>query len=447
MKIRLTHPDLGELTVPVGGDQALVIGRTDGDLNLSWDPRISRRHGRLWARGEQIWFEDLGSKNGSWRGKERVFGPIPLVKGTQVILGDTVLERLYESQHATEVDTLELELQASSKPTAVAVAPVKQRQHPRFLSPGRILVNFENRSAFSEAWLRDISKGGLFIESEHPPPVGTRLEVVLEVPDSALTLTGIVVHVASAGFGVQFADLSAAKRQQLERYVEGLAKLDAQNLQTQYSQQQISQQQISQQQISQQQISQQQISQPQSYHAPDSNLEEVRAVLNHAEHNQVYQALGLTPQAQDRDLIGKIDALERRFRGFVNLSPPQRARLELALGALERFRRIMSSPEARLEYDFRSGHLRLEERLAQAANRTGPNMELLRLAWARVFPDKIDQANVLVRQALAARQQRDLKAALELGRRALLANPFHEELKKTVDAWASMVPSAQGSKR
>ena len=66
--IRLFHNPTGaELNVEVKSD-GLIIGRSSkvADLTCTWDNKMSRRHGKVWLEGGDVWYEDLGSSNGSW---------------------------------------------------------------------------------------------------------------------------------------------------------------------------------------------------------------------------------------------------------------------------------------------------------------------------------------------------------------------------------------------
>jgi signal transduction histidine kinase len=78
--------------VPPGG---LTIGRTtaQADLGLEWDKKVSRRHGRLFYHNEKLYYEDLGSSNGSWLDGAKLASPVELAEGRVIILGDTRLQR------------------------------------------------------------------------------------------------------------------------------------------------------------------------------------------------------------------------------------------------------------------------------------------------------------------------------------------------------------------
>ncbi|MBI3930195.1 MAG: FHA domain-containing protein [Armatimonadetes bacterium] len=60
--------------------EGLTVGCTggDADIELDGDSTMSRRHGRLWLQDGEVWYEDLGSSNGSWIGSVRLAGPVML---------------------------------------------------------------------------------------------------------------------------------------------------------------------------------------------------------------------------------------------------------------------------------------------------------------------------------------------------------------------------------
>jgi pSer/pThr/pTyr-binding forkhead associated (FHA) protein len=63
---------------------------------------VSRRHARIVIdRGVAV-LEDFGSKNGTFRGKERVAGPIVLADGDAVRIGSQLLTFRVRSGKATE---------------------------------------------------------------------------------------------------------------------------------------------------------------------------------------------------------------------------------------------------------------------------------------------------------------------------------------------------------
>jgi len=71
--------------------ESLVIGRAAGcDLALA-DPFLSRQHSRFFRRGERLFVEDLGSRNGTQVNGRPVHGPTELAPGDAVQISGSVL--------------------------------------------------------------------------------------------------------------------------------------------------------------------------------------------------------------------------------------------------------------------------------------------------------------------------------------------------------------------
>jgi DNA-binding winged helix-turn-helix (wHTH) protein len=80
----------GKKRFPLGAGTH-VIGR-DADLGISLDaPTVSRRHAQLVVSTERTTFEDLGSKNGTFRDEQRVTSPVTLVDGDTLRVGSLLL--------------------------------------------------------------------------------------------------------------------------------------------------------------------------------------------------------------------------------------------------------------------------------------------------------------------------------------------------------------------
>lgn len=518
MKIRLMHPAVGEIAFPLKPGGSLVVGRLGSmaDVEISWDPRISRRHCRLWEKDGRVWFQDLASRNGSWIGSDRVTGVIRLAPGASVLIGETVLllpdgraqgDPEVEETHERPAKPEELaQLEAAAEPPPSTRAPVASegaplepseagrptpseeaqearvppvrsptlparsplapevpieepvddepdgtviasptmdlrrpseatplvpepeprrvvRGNPRFVSSSLVKVRARDREDLRDLWMRDISKGGLFVETRTPPPPGTQIEVQLETPAGVISLRGTVVHVLSeamaAGFGgepgvgVQFLDLDPSTRDAIQAYVEGLAERLHSGGSTD-------------------------LEPTLSPVDSDEILQRARRFLHDAERGDFYAALDLKPTATRQRIDEVAAAFQHRLSDSVQrIAPPQAARLEAALTVLARVRRIMTHEEGRLEYDFRNGHIRAKDRIQAAKAETGPSLSVLRQAWNRVYPDRVDRAALLTRKAFAARQRQDLAGAIDAGRAALDLNPFFEELRQTVEVWES----------
>jgi uncharacterized protein (TIGR02266 family) len=87
-------------------------------------------------------------------------------------------------------------------------------------------VRFVDRKQFERCYLKDISRGGIFLRTVKPAALDSPIEVTLELPDGReVKLNGTVVHCLAPaaarpgqqpGLGVQFSDLNAPMRQLLE---------------------------------------------------------------------------------------------------------------------------------------------------------------------------------------------------------------------------------------
>jgi DNA-binding winged helix-turn-helix (wHTH) protein len=80
-----------------------VIGR-DPDVEVRLDATtVSRRHARLVVSAERTVLEDFGSKNGTFRGSDRVTSPVQLADGDAIRIGSLLLTfHLHASSMSTE---------------------------------------------------------------------------------------------------------------------------------------------------------------------------------------------------------------------------------------------------------------------------------------------------------------------------------------------------------
>lgn len=128
--IRLSHMSGAELNAVVT-QEPLLIGRSHhaADLICPWDGKMSRRHGRVWLEGAQVWYEDLGSSNGSWLGKSRLERQVALEYQNPLLLGETVLSLVQPTEAQTIEDgmTLQLRQRVSRQDFAGALEEVAER--------------------------------------------------------------------------------------------------------------------------------------------------------------------------------------------------------------------------------------------------------------------------------------------------------------------------------
>lgn len=102
---------------------------------------------------------------------------------------------------------------------------MSEREHQRI--PYAVEVEFRTASSFLVAYSVNVSRGGLFVETEHDVPVGSQISLKLAVPSAGpVGLTGIVAWRRGResgdgppGLGVEFVDLGSELGAIIDRLV------------------------------------------------------------------------------------------------------------------------------------------------------------------------------------------------------------------------------------
>src|SRR3954468_11806844 len=103
-----------------------------------------------------------------------------------------------------------------------------QRRAPR--EPIRLRVEYQRMNAFFADYTKNISKGGTFIKTARPLPIGTRFLFALSVPafSDPAQIPGEVQGISpaapgtEAGMGIRFLFAADEERIRFERLVQGL---------------------------------------------------------------------------------------------------------------------------------------------------------------------------------------------------------------------------------
>jgi uncharacterized protein (TIGR02266 family) len=126
---------------------------------------------------------------------------------------------------ASEADTRERMMGLARAPDGLAEAGTDvERRDPRYGATLR--VTYETEADLAQDYTRNISAGGLFVDSPRPPEVGSLVLFRLFPPGvhEPIELPGLVVwRRAGQGFGVSFQALSPASRAALESVVRSVA--------------------------------------------------------------------------------------------------------------------------------------------------------------------------------------------------------------------------------
>jgi len=99
--------------------------------------------------------------------------------------------------------------------------------------PIRLRVDYERMNAFFADYTKNISKGGTFIKTARPLPIGTKFVFALSVPalSEPVQITGEVQWISPAdaagpgnepGMGIRFLFTADEERVRFERLVQGL---------------------------------------------------------------------------------------------------------------------------------------------------------------------------------------------------------------------------------
>ncbi len=100
-----------------------------------------------------------------------------------------------------------------------------------------IPVAYKSVGSFLSDWATNISRGGIFINTRKPLPVGTPVKILIQLPGAAFPceLAGRVTRVAESddhastvpGMAIEFTEVEDSRRREIDAFVEKLrAKLE-----------------------------------------------------------------------------------------------------------------------------------------------------------------------------------------------------------------------------
>jgi hypothetical protein len=108
----------------------------------------------------------------------------------------------------------------------VEATPKKTRRHPRVKSPRGLFVAWETGSKRSVSRLETLSLGGVFIHTPEPAPIGSTLNILLDMQNGDVRARAIVRRVApSEGMGIEFISMTPEDRARLNKQLQLLMKI------------------------------------------------------------------------------------------------------------------------------------------------------------------------------------------------------------------------------
>jgi hypothetical protein len=108
----------------------------------------------------------------------------------------------------------------------VTQEPIRQtRRHPRVALPNGMFVSWHGADLQLFSRVKTLSMGGLFISSPNPPPVGTKLMLVFDVPGGSVRAEAVVRNaVPGEGLGVEFTRMDLRDKLLLQRLLNRLMR-------------------------------------------------------------------------------------------------------------------------------------------------------------------------------------------------------------------------------
>ena len=101
--------------------------------------------------------------------------------------------------------------------------PKKTRRHPRVKSPKGLFVAWETGTRRSVSRLETLSLGGVFIHTPEPAPIGSTINILLDMQSGDVRARAIVRRITpSKGMGIEFISMTPEDRARLNKQLQQL---------------------------------------------------------------------------------------------------------------------------------------------------------------------------------------------------------------------------------
>ena len=110
-------------------------------------------------------------------------------------------------------------------PWGVSVATTNEfRRYPRFASPKGTILAWQTAYKRVISEVDNLGLGGLYIRTPEPPPSGTFIQLLLDVPAGEVRARAVVQRsVAKEGMGVKFVAMQQEDRARFARWLKRLS--------------------------------------------------------------------------------------------------------------------------------------------------------------------------------------------------------------------------------
>ena len=100
----------------------------------------------------------------------------------------------------------------------------ERRKHPRFTVSVPVEVHAEGSDTPIRCTTSDLSLGGCYIESMYPFPVGSILDLRLQLENTLLIQARVVTSYPQVGNGMEFVRMLPEDRAELGKFLDSVAK-------------------------------------------------------------------------------------------------------------------------------------------------------------------------------------------------------------------------------
>jgi hypothetical protein len=218
---------------PVGTTLKLKVPNPGGDIGLSGIVRDS-----IEGKGMGVEFSNIGNKERAKLDllvKRRLLAAEAARKDADSAAGQpaTSAARTAGKAGAGASGQAAVQGKASAASTKAAAAPAtaparerpgpKGRRFPRINLPRGMKVAWQSGQNKEITVVGTVGLGGLFITSAQPPPVGSKLRLLFDVPGGEVLATALVRDsIPGRGMGVEFVEISPESRARIEELLDRL---------------------------------------------------------------------------------------------------------------------------------------------------------------------------------------------------------------------------------
>lgn len=308
----------------------------------------------------------------------------------------------------------------------------------------RIKIRFADAESFEKEWVTNISKGGMFINTKKPHPMRSKLRFVITLPvtNEIIELMAEVVHVteakpgmdpATAGIGVQFTDITSARKAQIEKFIAKIKsgeEIDAPDIPpknecapggvkpTNLLFEALQRASVETQELTPQQLS-------------DLKRKIKVFYAQKAEKNH-YDLLGVRYTASAEAIREAYHKLSMDFhpdRHHNRLPPDLRPQMEDIFGRINKAYKTLRDVNMRLEYDVAVGNFASVPNMPELSEEAKRNFQKNK-QYQIMFPEKVARAADMLKEAKKALAANDKATAEKQLRIAFSFNPFNWEITK-----------------